>query len=269
MNFHGPLCSQLDEEQLPYARFLDLWPRGHLKTHLITIGKNIQHYLRDNNVRILLVGSNEDNSKKNLGLIKHIFENNTLLHWLFPECVPDVKGDKWTETQVVLPRRLNRAETTFKAIGWGGRTTGWHFDVVNKDDLIDEKTERSPEVMEKIIEWHLLSKNLLDSPTDGVDQVVGTRWLVNDIYGYIIKHEPEYSTRHVSALYRDEMGKWVSSWSERFSVESLLELREKDPYMFACQQMNNPKDEAIVSFNAKWLRYFEFSDDASNILLEV
>lgn len=267
--FHGPLCAELDEVQLPYGRSLDLWPRGHIKTHVITVAKNIQHYLRNNDSRILLVGSNEDNSKKNLHLIKEIFGRNTLLHWLFPECIPNHKSDTWSETAITLPRPHNRAETTFKAIGWGGRITGWHFDVTNKDDLIDEKTEKSPEVMEKITSWHLLSKNLLESPTTGVDQVVGTRWLTGDVYGYIIKHEPEYDVRHVAAMYRDERtNEWVASWPDRFTVEALFTMREKDPYMFACQQMNNPKDEAIVAFNAKWIRYFSFSDDAMNILVE-
>jgi hypothetical protein len=266
--FHGPLCAELDSVGLPFARTLDLWPRGHLKTHIITIGKNIQHYLKNHDVRILLVGSNEDNSKKNLGLIKYQFEHNTLLQWIFPECIPDTKGDKWTETAIVLPRPHNRAETTFKAIGWGTRITGWHFDVLNKDDLIDEKTEKSPQVMEKIISWHLLSKNLLESPSTGVDQVVGTRWMQGDLYDYIIKNEPEYHVRRVSALWRDSVGQWQASWPERFTVSALTEMRTKNAYMFACQQMNDPRDESVASFKAGWLKYYGFSDDAQAIICE-
>lgn len=267
-SFHGPLCLQLDEVKLPYARSLDLWPRGHLKTHLITIGKNIQYYLQDHDVRILLVGSNEDNAKKNLGLIKHQFLSNTLLQWLFPECVPDPKGEKWSETAIVLPRSHNKAEPSFKAIGWGTRITGHHFDVITKDDLIDEKTEKSPQVMDKIISWHLLSKNLFDSPSSGVDQLVGTRWMQGDLYDFVIKNEPEYVVRKVSALYRSPSGEWHSSWPERFKVEALFEMRKKDPAMFACQQMNDPRDESVCAFKPTWLKYYGFSDDALNILCE-
>jgi hypothetical protein len=39
--------------------------------------------------------------------------------------------------------------------------------------------------------------------------------------------------------------------------------------MYACQQMNDPRDEAIVDFKAPWLRYYGFNDEALNILAEV
>jgi hypothetical protein len=48
-----------------------------------------------------------------------------------------------------------------------------------------------------------------------------------------------------------------------------MQLREKDPYMFATQQMNNPRDQAVVDFDAQWLRYYWFNDEQMNILAEV
>lgn len=264
--FHGVCCAQLDTLKLPFGRQLDLWPRGHLKTHIITIAKNIQYYLQDNNVRIMLGASSRENSMKNLRKIKQIFETNTLLHWLFPECIPDMKGDKWAEMEILLPRTKNHPESTFKCIGVGGHITGWHFDVLSKDDLIDEKTERSPEVMEKIIDWHLLTKNLLESPVSGIDQLVGTRWAMFDLYQHIINHEREYTVNCISAI-SDATKEPV--WPGRFPKEALLDLRLKDPYMYACQQMNNPRDEAVVDFRASWLQYYGFSDDSMNILAEV
>lgn len=268
--FHGPCCAQLDTLRLPFGRQLDLWPRGHLKTHIITIAKNIQYYLQDNNIRIMLGGSSRENSMKNLRKIKQIFETNTLLHWLFPECIPDTKGDKWAEMEILLPRTKNHPESTFKCIGVGGHITGWHFDVLSKDDLIDEKTERSPEVMEKIIDWHLLTKNLLESPVMGIDQVVGTRWAMFDLYQHIINNEREYTVNKISAIQKDERdGILKPVWPARFPMDALLDLRMKDPYMYACQQMNDPRDEAVVDFKASWLQYYGFSDESLNILAEV
>jgi hypothetical protein len=266
----------------PYGRQLDLWPRGHLKTHIITIGKSVQDYLCDNNVRILLASSSRDISMKNLRKIKSIFETNEVLHWLFPECIPDTKGDKWAETEVCLPRTVNHPETTFKCIGVGGHITSWHFDILRKDDLIDEKTEKSPEVMEKIIDWHLLTKNLLESPTTGVDHLNGTRWSMGDLYQYIIDNEPEYDVYTVPAIgkgqarisgshYDVDFGRpaRICNWPERFHFDALMAMREKDPYQFACQQMNNPRDEAVVDFNAKWLRYYEYADADLNLSIPI
>ena len=267
--FHGPLCKSLDAIQQPYGRRLDLWPRGHLKTHIMTIGKSIQSYLRNHDIRILFIGSNVDNACKNLRAVKYHFENNTLLQWIFPECIPNVRDDIWAETSIVLPRKHNLPETTFKAIGVGTRITGWHFDEIVKDDLIDEKTEKSPEVMQKIIDYHLVSKNLLESPATGVDRIIGTRWLVSDLYDYIIKNEPEYEVCTLGALYKNSKDEWRCSWPERNTVESLLALREKEPYMFSCQQMNNPRDESVTNFKAQWLRYYTFTENADAILMEV
>ena len=263
--FHGVRCTQINALRLPHGRQLDLWPRGHLKTHILTIGKSIQEYLIDPNIRTLLAGASQDNSKKNLRKIKQVFETNTLLHWLFPEAIPNVKGDKWAETEICLPRSKNHAESTFKAVGVGGQTAGWHFDVLRKDDLIDEKTERNSEIMEKIIDWHILTKSLLESPTSGIDHLIGTRWSTGDLYQYVIDHEREYKVISISALNLEG----VPVWPERFTKVGLLELREKDPYIFACQQMNNPRDASVVDFNPGWLRYYSFSDEALNILAEV
>jgi len=251
------------------TRRLDLWPRGHLKTHLLTIAKSLQYYLIDPNVRVLIVCSNQDNAMKNMRAIKAHFERNLLLHWIFPDCVPNPSADTWTDSQLICPRTRNLAETTFKGIGVGHRITGWHFDVLVKDDVIDEKTDKSPEQMEKIIEWHTLSRNLLEAPNKGVDQVVGTRWLVGDLYGHIIANQPEYEVCHIQALYKDPQDEWRSAWPEQFPVPALLALREQDPYQFATQQMNDPKDAAIVDFKPDWLRHYRFSDDALNILAEV
>lgn len=266
MDFHGERCLQIDELRLPFGRQMDLWPRGHLKTHILTMGKSIQEYLNDQNVRILLASSSQDGAKKNLRKIKQIFETNTLLHWLFPECIPNTKENKWAETEVTLPRTKNHPETTFKCIGVGGRIVGWHFDVIRKDDLIDDKTERSPEIMEKIIDWHILTKSLLDAPDTGVDHIIGTRWAMFDLYQYIIDKEPDYKVNVISAIDK-ETKKPV--WKERFTLEALEQLRTVDPYVFACQQMNDPRHEAVTDFNAHWLRYFGFSDEAMNILAEV
>lgn len=241
----------MDSRPFDYWRGLDLWPRGHLKTHILTYGRSIQEYLKNHEIRILLAGSSKDNSMKNLRKIKQIFEHNTIMHWLFPECIPDIRG-KWAETQIVLPRKTNPPEPTFHCVGVGGHITGYHFDVIRKDDLIDEKTEKSPEVMEKIIDWHLVSKNLLESPTSGVDHLIGTRWSCGDLYQYIQDNEPEYTVTTIPAIGTgsrktregfSEIKLGVldqPNWPERFKLDALHDLRVKEPYQFACSRGDQP-----------------------------
>lgn len=265
--FHGPLCLTLDTIPTDYARLLDLWPRGTLKTHIITIGKSIQYYLRNPNVRVCLIGSNADNAKKNLGAIKRQFESNVLLHWLFPECVPNPKSDTWKTTEITLPRPSSRiVEPTYKAIGWGTRITGWHFDVLVKDDLIDEHTEKSPEVMEAIINWHSLSKYLLEGSNKGVDHLIGTRWLLNDVYGYVQEKEPEYLVTKVGIFNPDG----TSVWEERHPRAHLVRERAKDSVNFSCQMLNEPTAAGSTAFHPDWLKYYSFNDVAcENLVMTV
>ena len=259
--FHAPLCYDIDHGA---DRRLDLWPRGHLKTHIITIGKSIQRYLQNREIRILLASAKQDSSNKNLSKIKSLWEANKVLRWLFPECRPNPKRDRWTEMEATLPRTKLQPEPTFKAIGVGGSVAGWHFDAIVKDDLIDEQTEQSPLILEKIYDWHILSHSLRETLADGVDHIVGTRWIVGDIYQMVEEQEKEYQVRKISAIKKDG----TPAWPERFSLEHFLEMRRKDPYRFACQYMNDPRDPSITSFNANWLKYFEFANEGMDLLVD-
>lgn len=250
--FHLPLCQKLDTVQLPYARRMDLWPRGHYKTSTITISKSIQHYLRSDAVRVLIVTASGLNSSKWLGMIQAQFESNAVFRWLWEDRLPELKTTKWNQHEALCPRKHPRVESTFTVMGVGSRVTGQHFDVMVKDDIIDEKTEKTPDVMQKIIDWHEYSMNLFDGPERGVDHFVGTRYLIGDIYGHVMAVSPEYTTSVVAALRRDGS----PTFPEEFSREGLLKMRARDPYKFATQQMNNPKDASIADFRLDWLRYF-------------
>ena len=89
------------------------------------------------------------------------------------------------------------------------------------------------------------------------------------MYDYVMRTCPEYEVTVVQALFKEADGTYDSAWPERFTPDALIRLREINTYMFACQQMNNPRDQAIVDFNPAWLRYYGFSDDAKNIMMEV
>ena len=260
--FHGPLCRELDGLEVAYARRVDLWPRGHLKSHLGTIGKAIQFYLQDHDVRVLLAGAAEAGPIKHLRAIKGHFERNPLLHWLFPECLPD-KRQLWATDKIVLPRLSNRHEPTFTCVGVGGHITGDHFNVMIKDDLIDEKHRDSPALMAEAIDWHVLSKNLLDALTIGVDWLIGTRWSVQDLYGWVLAHEPEYQVRTIKQLQPDQ----TLIWPEIDTLDAVLKFRALKPSLFATQRQNDPRDASMVAFAAEWLQYYAIANQEGDLLI--
>ena len=260
--FHGPLCRELDGLDLAYGRRVDLWPRGHLKSHIGTIGKGIQWYLQDHDVRILLAGASVDGPVKNLRAIKGQFDRNPLLHWLFPECIPD-KKQLWATEEIVLPRLSNRHEATFKCTGVGSHITGHHVNAMIKDDLIDEKHRDSVALMSEAIDWHVLSKNLLDSLATGVDWLIGTRQAVQDVYSWVTANEPEFTVRTIAQLQPE--GTLV--WPERDTVDAVLEYRKKSPALFACARQNNPRDASLVAFASEWLQYYALANAQGDLLI--
>jgi len=63
------------------------------------------------------------------------------------------------------------------------------------DDLVNWENSRTPEQLNKVVDWWKLARSLL-SP-DGIEIIIGTRWDFDDLYGHIIgnfiKPERDYS----------------------------------------------------------------------------
>jgi len=72
--------------------------------------------------------------------------------------------------------------------------------------------------------------------------IVMQRLHENDLCGYLMALEPgEWTVISLPCLFTDESGDEKALWPFKHTVQELHKLREKDPYVFDTQYMQNPK----------------------------
>ncbi len=269
---HLDICTFVQDDT--HKRKVMIVPRGHFKTTIMSIVYPVWRLLpkaegwEDEttdgpNSRILLAGSTATNSEHCLRLIKAQFEGNQLFQWLFPELIPDwTKVKKWTETEVQIPRTRNNKEASVETIGQGGRVTGRHFTDIIKDDLVELNVADNPEELDKINKWHEYCEYLLEDTRRDRDYVCGTRYHKNDLYGYIKDTDLHPKGRYV---YYERTGieNGQVIFPQRTSLEEYAKMRERKPYIFATQVMNNPIDPSITEFKVDWLRYYHLDENGN------
>lgn len=264
---HRPICNWLAKSP-PYRKLL-LLPRRHAKTSIVSHGLplhiNIQPiggpyipWKAGSEIRLLLAGETELNASNNLGVIKHVHENNELFRGLWPQLVwpnPARDSGKWNATAAICPRQENYPDPTFRAIGVGGAITGARHDIHIKDDIISEEASNSEVVMHAARRWHMNTRALFDDPDKSLEFLVGTRWAVSDVYSDIMINDPSVSTVIRSIV---ENGRTI--YPEAFSMDTVERLRSEFGIMFHLLYMNSVSNPDLVDFTDEMLRFFGVTD---------
>lgn len=257
---HLSMCQHIQDKEV--LRKLILVPRGNFKSSAGSIGYPIWLLINDPNERILLASSTATLTQHFLRRIKSVFEKNELFQWLFPEVIPDWKAPaKWSEAEIQIPRSGIFPEASIETMGVGGKVTGRHYGVMIFDDIIEEQAANSLDELEKVKVWHDLSEPLFDNPSQGRELVIGTRWHVSDLYGWLSKNDTRYNV-----YLRRAVEEGQSIFPTRFSLEWLENLRVFKPKMFATQYMNDPLNEGIVEFSESWLKDWSFGESGRNLV---
>lgn len=210
------------------------------------------------NKRWLAVGESDARVVRNVKNIKEHLTQNQMLRWLFPDIIPtDVNKTTWRDDEILLPRSSLFDEGTIKAIGIGGKITGYHGDGFIYDDPIGEEAARSEPVMQRANDWFDLSSGLENDPDQTEVLFAGTRWKHGraDLYGRLMEDlpfsvngegKPSGIEWYVHSIY-DENGN--STFPERLPNERLEQiLRQQKTYLFSCQYLNTPSTPAGADF---------------------
>lgn len=228
-------------------------PRGHLKTSMCTIGYPLWRVVHNPSIRILLVSATGDNACKWITMLGDVAQTNQLFQWLFPEVIPDFKTAKWTSHELEFARPTPFPESTIEGIGVGGTAVSRHYDLMIKDDLVNEDHLISDEVMQKQVDWHRRSHGLFVNPVRGEEIVVGNRWAFNDVISWVKENQPHFKAYSRAAI---ENGQPI--WPERFTLEGLQRiLEDQGPKIFSAQYMNNPVHEDSRAFDKSWFRFYK------------
>lgn len=253
-------------------RRLILDSRGHLKTTINCQAHSIQWLLNYPDVAIHIIQSNLDKACMIVNEIRDHFRYNPKLRQLFPELCPQKSINDFGKVGEFNIRALYdvtsmRKEPSILSGSIDKGTAGLHFDVMKFSDIVDPNNCFGDQ-LEKVSKSFYMAENLLVAPSYWID-VEGTRYNFGDVYGKLIetyeqakkdKREPEYLT-YVRACFerdtgtdapqylpeeqilpfkKDDAGKRIPVWPERFTLQKLEEMERTDPTIFSSQQLNFP-----------------------------
>ena len=276
-------------------------PRGTGKTTIVTQGRILQRICQEPDISILLVNEKEQTAKDILAEIKQQILNNQLLRSLYPEIIPDeIRETSWSATRIVTKRTHPRKEPTVFVIGVNGTVIGMHPDEIFVDDMLSREAMESAragsvvDMMGQINRWiHQLVPLLSGHPRRRIT-FIGTRWWHNDSYEHIeesfgygqepqhymlktkldsgeVQRLPCYRVGDIVVFRRaaieDGQPAFASLGEDKYGLEALAKLRMQDPELFAANYLNSPSDELTATFKESWLRYYDWTDDASGDLL--
>lgn len=220
---------------------LILFPRGHLKTTVITLAHTIQWIINYPDVRILLSTATGDQARKMLLEIKSHFQFNERFRTIFADFCPSARAAKdWgSQEEFTVPnRKKHRKEPTLSTCSVGKVIAGSHYEVIKNSDLVDKENVKTPNQIADVISHFQYLDPLLErskiAPHHGWKDVEGTRYDFGDLYGKLIDSK-SYS---VTLRPRDDE---ETVWPERFPPEELKRIeKETGAYQYSCQMRNKP-----------------------------
>jgi len=237
-------------------RALVIMPRGSMKTTFASKFFPIWLAMKNPNIRILVVSNTETNAKQKVSEIKQIITTHPVISGLFPEVMPDMRVDKWSDACAMLNRTATFSEGTFEAAGIRTNITGRHYDVIIEDDTVAPDLDDldrdivlpSRDDINQAIGWHKLAVPLMTDAYRGGRLVVGTRWCHDDLLEYIQDYEKTYSLFSRKAI---ENGKPII---DRFDLVALEDIKVSlGSYMFSALYLNEPMRPDDMIFRPEWI----------------
>lgn len=250
-SFHGEITEFLKDTK--HKRKLLLAPRGHLKTTLAAIGYVMWRIVRNPDIRIMLASATESISVSILREIKNQFETNQMFRSLYANIIPpDFSKTIWTQTEIVVNRETRKREPTILAVGVGGNVVSLHFDLIIKDDVVNDDNSSTVEQAKKVIDWHAATSPLFDNPATGEEVILGTRWAYYDLYENLLTSGSAYHPMVLTVWASPDKSQTV--WPEKFPVKSMVDERERaiktrGLAFFIAQYENKIIDEATQIFS--------------------
>lgn len=152
-------------------------------------------------------------------------------------------------------RSANTWDTTaggyLKCSSRDGTLTGLTGTTIIVDDMIkNSKEAKSPTLLKSLREWFdstLYSR--LTFQEDGTPPkivILMTRWAKKDLIGHVIDTDDDGDWKYINLPAIDEKGKAL--WEEKQPLKMLLDIKKRDPEMFACVYMGRPGDVGSTEF---------------------
>lgn len=223
----------------PYRFMLQLWPRETYKTTVFTQAGAIWLLVRNPEERILLTNAKLENAGLMLDWIKHQFETNELLRWVYGDFVTS----RWYKDRIWVAgcNRLAK-EASVQVASIDSSVVSQHFLTIIGDDLVSREGVGSQERVRRTILYYRDLQDLATKETRFL--FVGTRWDVDDLWGFLIDdHLDDKDWRiRIEGIVRPDGSLLFPAEYPTERIERLR--REKGAMEFSCQYMNDPLPDA-------------------------
>lgn len=282
---HEPVCDWLTDFTVGRRKGL-LLPREHAKTSIVAHGMPCHMFIQPaeeniyfpgmagSDTTIVLACETEERGADHVRVIESAFESNEILRGLWPHVCwdkPRQQSKKWNDSEMIVAhphRETEFPDPSLRTIGVGGAITGAHPLVLLKDDLISDKAADSPALMHTAIEWHRVSRALINRP-DCIEIIDGTRWAAYDLYRFIQEEDAS-----VQWLIRRALEDGQPIYPERFSLATLDRLRQEFGIKYPLLYLNTAIDAALTDFDMAEVRAYRivgrqlvFDEDARDAIL--
>jgi len=269
---HKEVCTQI--QRTPPYRKMILIPRDCFKTTIASKALPIHKFIqpKEHNIywpghdgletKILLTCETINRASKHLQIVEAHFEKNPILRALWPhKCWDNPKREAraWNSEEFYLPRDImqEQSDPSMQAMGVDGTVTGAHPTDLIHDDLVTFKAAQSETIMQSAIDWHTVSRALMEEQEYSMEYIVGTRWAVNDLYGHLIDNDPT-----VHQYVRSLLENGQSIFPELFPTEYVKNhMRKAYGHMFPLLYMNDPRDASLIDFPEAKLRFYTWNKD--------
>lgn len=167
-----------------FDNLLALYPRDHQKSHCMAVFA-AWVITKDPAVAIIYVSATAGLAEAQLYDIQNILTCK-LYSILWPEMVnaDEGKRERWNTTQIMVDHPLRKEagtrDPTVRAVGLGANTTGFHCNVLMKDDVVVPDNAYTEEARRKVAAQCSQLASILT--TGGREFCVGTRYHPKDHY---------------------------------------------------------------------------------------
>jgi predicted phage terminase large subunit-like protein len=192
-----------------------------------------------------------------LRAIKFAVQKNQILKSVWPDIFfqqPEREAPKWNEDDgLYINRKTTAKEPTWSA--WGlvdSMPTGGHWTNKTYDDLVDLINISTEDQINKVKQAFRMSDNLGDE--GAVDDVIGTRYTLNDIYGDLLE-AGDYKVFTFPAEVDSKGNPKRGGIPVLMSAERLnKKYKAQGEYIYSSQMLQNPVAESQQGFKPEWIR---------------
>jgi len=252
-NPHQELCDIITSKEM--RRKLILMPRGSFKSSVLTVGHSLHTLVNDPNHRILVCHELQKNANKYVNEIRTHIDSNLKFRALFGDWV---SKELWRNSEFLINTRtaIKKEPSVMAASLEKGVTVGLHFDTIILDDPCSPRNTQTLEQVEKTIEFYKLLLSVLEP--GGNMYVIGTRWNIHDLYGWILDEagteRKKFQIIVKKAVSKD--GEYLMP--DILSKEFLDDVRETQGEDIFCHQyLNEPLTSAQQIFNTDDIKIYK------------